>query len=470
MRETEIIPKGLTCEDLASKFNVTPQYIRSLFRKGVIPGIQYGKVWVGDASILEDTRTLYSIMPDVQDQVNTAPFKSKPIALSFFSGAMGLDYGIEESGFDIRLTSEIDSNARKTILLNRPQIGLVGDISNFTAMQIRKYAGLSAKQEIDLVFGGPPCQAFSTAGKREGFNDKRGNVFLTYIDLALELKPKFILIENVRGILSAPLNHRPHSDRGFGYPPLTLDEDKGGALSYILKRISDGGYHYSFNLYNSANFGTPQKRERVIIICSRLHDDIPFLEPTHSDDLRFKLKPWTTFREACSGLPKKHDSLKFPEKRLKYYRLLKAGQYWKHLPEELQKEALGASFFAGGGKTGFLRRLAWDLPSPTLVTNPTMPATDLAHPEEDRPLSIQEYMRLQQFPDNWKLFGDLTNMYKQIGNAVPTGLAKAAGKHIIKLLQGKNIKAMNSFKHSRYVNTCHKTFSMNQVALTLELD
>ena len=81
--------------------------------------------------------------------------------------------------------------------------------------------------------------------------------------------------------------------------------------------------------------------------------------------------------------------------------MLSAGQYWKHLPsEKLKKEALGKSYFSGGGKTGFLRRLAWDSPSPTLVTNPAMPATDLCHPEEDRPLSVEEYKRLQQLPDS----------------------------------------------------------------------
>jgi DNA (cytosine-5)-methyltransferase 1 len=133
--------------------------------------------------------------------------------------------------------------------------------------------------------------------------------------------------------------------------------------------------------------------------------------------------------------------------------MLKAGQYWKNLPIDIQKEAMGASYYAGGGKTGFYRRLAWDKPSPTLVTDPTMPATDLAHPVNDRPLSIQEYIQIQEFPTTWKLWGSLKDRYRQIGNAVPVSLGKAIGNHIKKLLDNKTIKEYENFSYSRYKNT-----------------
>ena len=119
--------------------------------------------------------------------------------------------------------------------------------------------------------------------------------------------------------------------------------------------------------------------------------------------------------------------------------MLKPGQNWRNLPVDLQKEALGKSYYAGGGKTGFLRRLAWEKPSPTLVTHPAMPATDLAHPEEDRPLSIEEYRRLQEFPNSWKFAGPLVQQYKQVGNAVPHSLGKSLGQHLIKYLNGEKI-------------------------------
>lgn len=444
----------LSAEELAEFLHVSVQHIRGLARKGKLKAQMWGKTWMIDKSTLDDINFLYNVLPDVQDKPCTFKNKPKLVALSFFSGAMGLDIGLEKAGINVCLASEIEPNTRKTILLNKPEISLIGDINNYSAEKIRQFAGLGEKEDIDLVIGGPPCQAFSTAGKREGFNDRRGNVFLTYIDRILELKPKIAVIENVRGLLSAPLTHRPHSTRGFGYPPLTPEEEKGGALGYIISLLEKGGYSVSFNLYNSANYGSPQKRERVVIFCQKNGERAPFIPPTHSENGEFGLPKWRTFREATVGLENiDHEGLTFPENRLKYYRLLKSGQYWKHLPPEIQKEAMGASYFAGGGKTGFYRRLDWDKPSPTLVTDPTMPATDLAHPELDRPLSIQEYMRIQEFPDDWKFWGSIKDKYRQIGNAVPCSLGTAIGKHVLALIKGEKIKIFNNFPYSRYKNT-----------------
>lgn len=397
--------------------------------------------------ILANTHTIAENHP-----AYNAKKSNKPIALSFFSGAMGLDLGIEDTGFEIRLACEIDKYCRETITLNRPNVALLSDINDYSATDILKNAGLTKKDDIDLIVGGPPCQAFSTAGKRKAFNDDRGNVFLKYIDLALELKPKYIVIENVRGLLSCPMDHRPHDQRGPNYPDLSLDELKGGALNFVINRLKSSGYSFSFNLYNSANFGTPQIRERVIIVCSRDGKKPPFLVPTHSENGEFKLPKWKTLKKAISRI-KTHHHINFPEKRIKYYRMLKPGQNWKNLPIKLQKKAMGKSYYSGGGKTGFLRRLAWDKPSPTLVTHPAMPATDLAHPVEDRPLSIEEYKKIQEFPDNWELSGPLIQQYKQVGNAVPASLGYAVGKLIYDLLNGKTVPTYPNFQYSRYKNT-----------------
>lgn len=379
---------------------------------------------------------------------------SKPIVLSFFSGAMGLDLGMEKAGFDIRLACEFDKYCQQTIALNRPGTALLGNIMDYGPDDILRAAGLSRDDDVDVIVGGPPCQAFSTAGKRKAFNDDRGNVFLKYLDLALDIRPKYFVIENVRGLLSCPMEHRPHSQRGEGFPDLSKDELKGGALNFVLSRLKGAGYGVSFNLYNSANFGTPQTRERVILICSRDGQIPPFLEPTHSEDGAFDLPKWRPFKSCVSSI-QSHHHLNFPEKRLRYYRLLTEGQNWRNLPEDLQREAMGKSYYSGGGKTGFLRRLAWNKPSPTLVTHPAMPATDLAHPEEDRPLSVEEYKRVQEFPDSWELAGPLIQQYKQIGNAVPVGLGAAVGRLIQKLLREEPVQRFSSFCYSRYRNTAH---------------
>lgn len=450
----------LGIKDVSIDLCVSEQRVRTLCREGVLVSEKIGKSWIINPASLKFYKDKIEFSKVKDHECNLKVTKNKPIALSFFSGAMGLDLGIEKAGFDIRLTCEADKYCRQTIAINKPSVALLGDINQYTADDILNAAKIPKDTEIDLMIGGPPCQAFSTAGKRKAFQDDRGNVFLKYIELALELKPKYFIIENVRGLLSCPLDHRPHSERGDGYPDLKEDELKGGALNFILSRLQHSGYSYSFNLYNSANFGTPQSRERVIIICSRDGKKPPYLSPTHSENGEFGLPVWRTIREKLQGI-EHHDHLNFPEKRLKYYRMLKPGQNWRDLPEELQKEAMGKSYYSGGGKTGFLRRLSWDKPAPTLVTHPAMPATDLAHPEEDRPLSIQEYKRIQEFPDNWKLAGPLLQQYKQIGNAVPISLGEAVGKLVINLLINEDIPVFDGFKYSRYRNTSCKEWEQD---------
>jgi DNA (cytosine-5)-methyltransferase 1 len=442
----------VSAKEAAIQLGVSEQYIRLLLRNEMLVGQKIARQWMISKDSIE--HYIEQKTPVRNQSIQRAQLDSPVKALSFFSGAMGLDIGLEQAGIETILASEIDKACRETIAANKPDIALIGDIRDYSATQIREFAGLSRHDEIDLIVGGPPCQAFSTAGKRKGFEDARGNVFLKYIDLILELMPQYAVIENVRGLLSAPLSHRPHNERGKDFAPLGIEEEKGGALYHILNRLRFGGYSVSFNLYNSANYGTPQIRERVIIICSRENGRVPYLQPTHSEEGILGLPKWRTFKDAVKGLDNINmEYVTFPEKRLKYYRMLKPGEYWRHLPPELQKEAMGASYYSGGGKTGFLRRLAWDKPAPTLVTHPAMPATDLAHPVEDRPLSIEEYKRIQEFPDDWILCGKLVDKYRQIGNAVPCGLGYAIGKGLIAHMQGQSPSELKAFPYSRYKDT-----------------
>lgn len=447
----------ISIKEAAQKLGISVQRVRTLCRMNELIAKKISGSWVIEEQSVAyyGIKTAHMVAEDhPRYEVSHDKINKKPIAISFFSGAMGLDIGIERAGFDIRLACEVDKYCRQTITLNKPDMALLGDINEYSATEILDYAGLSITDDIDLVMGGPPCQAFSTAGKRQGFNDDRGNVFLKYIELSLELRPKYIVIENVRGLLSCPMSHRPHSQRGSGFPDLSVDELKGGALNFVLNRLKNSGYSCSFNLYNAANFGTPQTRERIVIICSRDEKNPPFLIPTHAENGEHGLPRWKTLKKAITGISE-HHYIKFPESRLKYYRMLKPGQNWRNLPKELQKEALGKSYYAGGGKTGFFRRLAWDKPAPTLVTHPAMPATDLAHPEEDRPLSIEEYKRIQEFPDSWELAGPLIQQYKQVGNAVPASLGLSIGILIQRLLKKEKIDVYSDIRYSRYKNTRH---------------
>ncbi len=444
----------ISTSEAAELLSVSEQYIRKLLKTGKLDGQQVGKTWIIQRSSIKNL-VLQEKKQEIPDRRCRHKRTNNIIkCLSFFSGAMGLDLGLEQAGIATLLTSEIDNACRKTIALNKPDIGLIGDLRDYTTEQIRIFANLEVDEEIDLIVGGPPCQAFSTAGKRKGFQDERGNVFLHFIDVILELKPKFAVIENVRGLLSAPLVHLPHKEHDNTFLPDQKTTIHGGALLYIINKLRAGGYGVSFNLYNAANFGSPQIRERVVLLCSRDGKKLPYLQPTHSEGGAFGLNAWRTFREALRELPiEPQEFIKFPEKRLRYYRQLTAGQNWRNLPTELQKEALGNSYYAGGGKTGFLRRLAWDKPAPTLVTHPAMPATDLAHPEKDRPLSIQEYKRIQEFPDTWIVAGKLQDQYRQIGNAVPISLGRAIGTAIVSYINNEKYEAVSNFQYSRYTNT-----------------
>lgn len=408
---------------------------------------------------------------NVADRVSRIPSSNSQLnALSFFSGALGLDMGLRSAGINVVLACEIDRMCRQTITANDEQIGLIGDISAYSTDEILKFSGLKRGQ-VDLIVGGPPCQAFSTAGRRKGFEDDRGNVFLRYLDVILDLQPEYAVIENVRGLLSAPLSHRPHAER-TKESPLTADELPGGAMRHVIERLEAGGYGVSFNLYSSANYGVPQVRERVVMICHRGGDVLPWMMPTHSNVEAFGLPRWRTVEDAIGDLPEQTDHLEFPEERLRYYRMLKEGQYWKHLPPDMQKIAMGNSFFSGGGKTGFFRRLSWDKPSCTLVTHPAMPATDICHPVADRPLSVNEYKRIQQFPDSWSFAGGLVDQYRQIGNAVPVGLGHAIGAALVAHSNGIKQEPPADFPFSRYrgadhisVKGSYQTTASKQLAL-----
>ncbi len=458
----------LSVLEVAETLNCSEQYVRKLIREGKIDAERVGKTWLIHQTTI-DNFNLKDIKLNkpgiVQDRVSTRKYsKSKLNVLSFFSGAMGLDIGLEKAGLNVLLACEIDNPSRKTIVANDKEVGLIGDIRLYNVEDILRHSNLKSKDQVDVIVGGPPCQAFSTAGKRMGFQDDRGNVFLKYIDLITEIKPKYAVLENVRGLMSTPMSIDLNDKitKKFDFDP---KEFTGSSLYYVKKRLEDAGYKISFNLYNSANFGVPQIRERVVIICTLMDTTVPYLTPSNSDNATYGLPKWITFKEAVKNIDKKNcDHINFSAKRLKYIEMLKPGQNWRDLPEKIQKEAMGNSFLLGGGKTGFYRRLSWDKPSPTLVTHPAMPATELAHPTINRPLSIQEYKKVQQFPDEWSIEGNIIDQYKQIGNAVPVGLGYAIGIAILNHYNKKSPVVYDGFSFSRYKNTSDKEWESDFIA------
>lgn len=358
---------------------------------------------------------------------------------------MGLDLGLEYAGFKTVVTVETNKWAVATIKANRPRLPIIArDIERVTSEELLTAAKLKAG-DVCLVSGGPCCQSFSTAGKRGSLADSRGGLFREFTKVVKQTTPRFFLMENVKGILSAAVKHRSLNDRGPGNPPLSPDEELGSALRVILKELGELGYYVIYGLLNCADYGVPQTRRRVIFIGSRDGEEICLPKPTHAENPTNGQPRWVTLRDAIGDLRGSNRvEIKFPERDTKFLGMLKAGQNWSDLPSELQEEALGAAFKSWGGRSGFCRRLRWDEPAPTLTTSPVGRATTLCHPTKLRPLTTREYAVLQQFPPDWKFEGSATQKYIQIGNAVPTGLGKAIGMMLCDVMRKTARKGLPS--------------------------
>lgn len=189
-------------------------------------------------------------------------------ALSFFSGCMGLDLGLEQEGIEILLACESDPAAQNTIKSNRPDMALIENIQNYSAAEIRKKAGLSPTEEIDLIVGSLPCQGFSILGTKQESNGQ-DNLLPTFIDLIAELTPKFVVIETCPGLLHPWIRDLSNSMEKVSHPNLGQDKQISVIFSYIIRRLKVAGYSVSFDLYNAADFGSPQVRKRIVITCSR---------------------------------------------------------------------------------------------------------------------------------------------------------------------------------------------------------
>ena len=346
--------------------------------------------------------------------------------ISLFSGAMGLDIGLAKAGLNILCGQDIDAACVATMYANGHNV-LDGDIRDLEAPDVLSQAGLHPGEPF-LLCGGPPCQPFSTAGKRLGINDPRGSLFMDFIRMIDNIRPRFFIMENVKGLISAPVKHIPIAERNKENSSQYLEK----VLEIILAEFEKLGYKSVYGILDAVNYGVPQFRERFVLIGSRDSEEIFLPMPTHFQLHQDNSYRWQTLRNAISDLENSvGESASFSSDRLSFLRQVPEGGNWKDISPELIKTAMGGAYTSGGGKVGFYRRLSYDQPSPTLVTSPVQKATMMCHPIQDRPLSVREYARIQQFPDDWTFEGTVAAKYRQIGNAVPVGLGEALGKAII---------------------------------------
>lgn len=405
-----MIPEYYTIAQVADILGISKETLRRWDKNGkLIPqrndSNQYRMYHRSQLTQFEEAQLLFN--SDWEKELAIKPTRDYKL-VELFAGAGGLAIGMEKAGFETVLLNELDKHACQTLRNNRPQWNVIqGDISQ---IDFKPYYG-----QIDIVTGGFPCQAFSYAGHKRGFEDARGTLFFEFARAIKEIQPKVFLAENVRGLL----NH-----------------DNGRTLETIKGIIDELGYFLvEPRVLKAIFYQVPQKRERLFLVAIRkdLAKKVIFKWPS----------PYQRIMTVKDALKKgalyncdvpKSQGMKYPKRKIEILSQVPEGGYWRDLPDELQREYMMKSYFLGGGKTGIARRLAWNEPSLTLTCSPAQKQTERCHPEETRPLTVREYARIQTFPDDWLFSGPMGAQYKQIGNAVPINLAYAVGRSLIRLL------------------------------------
>lgn len=385
--------------------------------------------------------------------------------LDLFAGCGGLSKGFELAGFNIVAGNDILDHAGETYKRNHPNTKFfLGDITN---EEMKKQIISYMKEKgCDVIIGGPPCQAYSMAGLRDP-NDPRGRLFEEYVEIVKELQPKVFVMENVKGILT--INHdrdnltdeekrkleelrnaekeradllllrKQHKNNPEKYKYTEADEKRLEEIKdevkrlknhlgdfqekvtdKIIKRFNNLGYDVKFKLLNSANYGVPQKRERVIFIGKKKNGKITHPEPTHSENGENGLKKWVSVKEAIGDLEDKKEDINFNHIMTSHN---------EEFTEKINNTPIGKSVF-GNYSDAFFKAYP-DQPSRTVKENH---GGVFVHYNHNRVMTPRELARLQSFPDDFIFEGSKSKQLVQIGNAVPVGLAKAIAEHIKELI------------------------------------
>jgi DNA (cytosine-5)-methyltransferase 1 len=319
----------------------------------------------------------------------TAHKKTAPKAISLFSGCGGLDWGFHLAGYKTVWANDINEWAVKTFIKNFGEVITEKNIAEIDP------SNDSSIPDCDLIIGGFPCQDFSVVWKQPGLDGDRGNLYKHYLRFIDAKNPKAFVAENVKGLLTA--NH-------------------GKAIEQILKGFSEAGdgYMVKIQLYNFADYGVPQFRERVLIVGIRLDQGFNFIHPapTHGKGRKNKYK---TAKEALKEVAKagdfNKDEIKIADKTKRLLAKIPEGGNFKDIPVDDPD-------YVKGMISHVYRRLSRNEPAKTIIAAGGG-GTWGYHYTEDRPLCNRERARLQSFPDEFTFEGSVTEVRRQIGNAVP---------------------------------------------------
>lgn len=366
--------------------------------------------------------------------------KNNPKFIDLFAGCGGLTVGFERAGFRCVFANDIEPDFIKTFQINNSNIAtLIKDIRNLSSKEIYEKANI-AKGEIDLIIGGPPCQGFSTIGKR-WLDDPRNKLFKEYYRILKEVKPKAFVFENVIGFTNM---------------------DKGRVFKLTLDLFNKLDYNVKFKTLNALEYGIPQIRKRVFIVGTlKSLKNYQFPRPTHLNHFKkrasseSKLKPYLILKDAINDLPPietgeisnrycRPPQNEYQKQRRKGNKILNdhnAPNHSSHLLKVMSLIPEGGDMFdipkkyrPKSGYRNTYARLKWDEPTPTMTRNFGTPSSSRCiHPICSRGLTTREGARIQSFDDNFIFYGSRTSKNLQIGNAVPSLLAYQIAKKMMEL-------------------------------------
>lgn len=348
-------------------------------------------------------------------------------AVHLFAGAGGLSLGMEAAGVEVVMANEIEATFAKTHELNYPGVKVVNkDIHNVNFKD--ELEGIGFLGRVDILAGGPPCQGFSTVGKKD-FSDPRNSLFEQFLRAVDEVNPRFVLFENVSGF------KRLYS---------------GQIYNKTVEGLSSRGFDHISAVLNAKDYGAPQSRQRTIILAWKQGEKpLSLPKPTHGEGK----KPFLSLYEAISDLPEigtgaegnnylkdpqneyqktmralggaltEHRCASYGEKMRLVISKVPAGGSIMDVPEELRPKGYFKNTYA---------RLLPDSPCPTITRNFGTPSSSRCiHPYQNRALSTREGARVQGFPDHYRFHGGKSSKNLQIGNAVPPILGRVLAEQII---------------------------------------
>lgn len=373
---------------------------------------------------------------------------TNPSAIDLFSGAGGLSTGFEQAGFKVLAANDFDDHAASTFRLNHPDTTFIpGRIQDVAAEALLSAGGLSCG-ELDVLIGGPPCQAFSVYNHQRGMHDERSGLFREYLRIVSGLMPRLVVIENVTGIKSVAA---------------------GRAVEEIHDRLTELGYHVESRILKAEHYGVPQERRRIFFVGIREGGLLEWPEPTHSafSDLFTRataIKPFVTVADAISDLPPlrlgegseqtaytqppmsgyqselrcssrsvfNHIAPKLAPINAERMRHIPPGGSWRNLPHELLPAGMKRA-----KRSDHTKRYGRMHPaglSCTILTKCDLHWGAYIHPEQDRTITVREAARLQSFPDTFRFLGSRGEQYRQVGNAVPVALGRAVAMSALQML------------------------------------